>query len=266
MLTPASIDEPFPFMKLFPEIRNMIYRYLVVQKPDPRYPDRKQGVITILNSQYSGPFLFCETNIFTVSRQVHAEASSIFYGENTIVLDLSSWYTPLNMTFRMDKSSGGRRSLRSGRSVDTTVYSGLIYPHVIRRFQNIQLTHDSYDCSEAILQYGYYKSTGLPNCLHNISVYLTENPKKKMPKQENKPSISIEMVRRCGYGSQTHVPPASSAWKAQVAKWFQEPVVEDILHEFLKTRTISIIAVDLDPEDLKRIRDALSKHSITIEA
>ncbi|KAL8806642.1 MAG: hypothetical protein Q9200_004948 [Gallowayella weberi] len=64
--------EPFPFLCLPAEIRNMIYRYVV------RFP---KGVVRLTRTQVM--WGFAELQLWYVNRRFYDEASAIFYHINT---------------------------------------------------------------------------------------------------------------------------------------------------------------------------------------
>ena len=158
MPSTTSNGSAFPFLNLPPEIRVIVYRYLLislVSKPiTPHY---------LLSRQPLG----LQTEIMHVNRQIYHEACIVLYSENTLnfeiennssrfdqqissephILDycirLTDSHPPpeqMGYILRRDISSGGTRSLRSGRSINTTNYSGLIYPHVLSWFAKVNLT------------------------------------------------------------------------------------------------------------------------------
>ncbi|KAL8678530.1 MAG: hypothetical protein Q9224_007107, partial [Gallowayella concinna] len=67
---PTAGTTPFPFLALPPEIRNMIYRYIV------RFP---KGVVRTTNPTKS------RLQLWYVNRQIYDEASAIFYHINTFI-------------------------------------------------------------------------------------------------------------------------------------------------------------------------------------
>ena len=127
----ALRETTFPFTRLAPEIRNMIYRY-VLPLSKPCYLDdlvfkieRKRKDIAIL----------------LVNREIHNEASSILYANTPGLISVGFSPNPtLSKTiFRIQRSSGGIRTLRSGHFVDTATFSGMMYPHILARLVRIEL-------------------------------------------------------------------------------------------------------------------------------
>ncbi|KAL8834113.1 MAG: hypothetical protein Q9170_003916 [Blastenia crenularia] len=81
-------DQPFRFLDLLPELRTAVYRLilyrpntLVQMEPDQSGPkDTEEGT-----DEEIGPI---DVRIFAVSRQMYEEASSVFFGQNLIKIEL----------------------------------------------------------------------------------------------------------------------------------------------------------------------------------
>ncbi|KAI9742302.1 MAG: hypothetical protein M1818_004202 [Claussenomyces sp. TS43310] len=123
----------FKFLLLPAEIRNMVYRYVVVSK-SPVPID-----LGDIKTFRSGGI---ETAILLANHQVYHEAAKIMYDENEC---MATW-TPqwlraaTGIAIREDDpktTSTTARSLRSGRDISMVKHSGLIYLDVARRLRNI---------------------------------------------------------------------------------------------------------------------------------
>ena len=106
----------------------MIYLYLVT--PDHGEPLR-------LTKSYSRSSQI-STAILYVDRQLHQEASAVLYSRNTLQLTPGCQFRPKQI-LRQDQALGGTRRLRNGRLSGSTKFTGIIYPHVLRRFRKIEL-------------------------------------------------------------------------------------------------------------------------------
>lgn len=104
----------------------MIYRHLVI----PDYG--KLLSVTRPSSRRSQ----ISTAILYVDRELYQEASAILYGYNILQINTNPYP---NEIIRMDEHVGGTRRLRNGRLSGSTTFTGIIYPHVLRRFRKIQL-------------------------------------------------------------------------------------------------------------------------------
>ena len=77
----------FPFMSLPPEIRNMIYRYVLVVPHKGYLPCHYiQGRHQCKTDQGTRVFCKVQASLFEVSFQVSAESTGIFYGDNVFAL------------------------------------------------------------------------------------------------------------------------------------------------------------------------------------
>src|SRR5215469_16485518 len=86
---PANVMDPMsqtsPLLKCAPEVRNMIYS-LLIQHPTPikiRSPRKKRGTQKNLGITKYG--------IFRVNKQIHHEASTLFYATNTFCIGNGPW-------------------------------------------------------------------------------------------------------------------------------------------------------------------------------
>ena len=125
---PPTRDEstPFLFKKLVPELKNIIYRYLVT-------PDHGEPMsVTRPSSRRSQ----ISTAILYVDREIYLEASAILYTYNTLQINFNH---PAGQILRKDEQVGGTRRLRNGRLSGSTKFTGIIYPHVLRRFNKVYL-------------------------------------------------------------------------------------------------------------------------------
>ena len=237
----------------------MIYEHLVVQTVHDWRADRKAGEIHIFNRRSFPPVLHCETNIFTVCRGVYEEASSIFYSQNTVVMDLIDWHQGHNHTFREDQGTGDRRTLRSGRSIDTTSFSGLIYPHVFRRFDNIQSTfHDLYDdlgsdpgSAEIVASVATLRLS-----LENLSQYLIEDPPTMARVTGSKKCLFLEVIRSCHPWAPTFYLPVSD-WHQRVMVIFANVMVVRVLRRLNMTRNVMICGDELTEDVIRHIHHNL---------
>jgi hypothetical protein len=89
----VQLHDPFPFLRLSPEIRNMIYRYLVVSKSP--YPIRLDSTGCISQGGI-------ETAILVANRQVRAsELDIVFLRTQTISLDRVHKPYPLSFGWKI---------------------------------------------------------------------------------------------------------------------------------------------------------------------
>ena len=116
-----GLSEDFPFLKLSPEIRLMVYG-LVLKHHEPIY----------LNS-YEAQRLTLAASLLRVNRQVHKEAIQVLYTCNTAVISVE--YT--SFLLRRDVRKWGMKQPRS-RRVRTDEYEGRIYPHMLVQFKTIR--------------------------------------------------------------------------------------------------------------------------------
>ena len=237
----------------------MIYEHLVVQTDHIRQAGRKAGNIYISNRRLFPPVLRCETNILTVCRKVYEEASSIFYSRNTIVMCLNEWEQGHNHTFRADQGTGGQRTLRSGRSIDTTSFSGLIYPHVFRRFENIQLDFiDLYDdlgadpgSAEIVASVAMLRLS-----LENLSHYLIEDPPTMARATGSKRSLFLEVSRFSQPWAPTFYLPIPE-WHQRVMVIFANVMVVRVLRRLNMTRNVMICGRELTEDVIRQIHNNL---------
>ncbi|KAH8599388.1 hypothetical protein B0O99DRAFT_389738 [Bisporella sp. PMI_857] len=136
-ITGTDIDEAFPFLRFPPEIRNMIYRYMVISRAETRI-HLDTGVI----GKFYKPGGI-ETAILSTCKQIHNEASKIMYDENKCI----AFYSVSNagVAFRIDEQktkSATSRTLRSGRAVGMMKYKGLIYPHIFGKLRQVEFHVD----------------------------------------------------------------------------------------------------------------------------
>ena len=127
-----TTDEAFPFLKLPAEIRNMIYRYLVVS--------RSASPINLTDTSKWYTAGGIQTAILCANKQVFDEAANILYSENRCEA-VWSWYYQ-GVAFRIDQEkskSTTSRTLRSGRAVDMLKYKGIIYEKVFMKLKNVEL-------------------------------------------------------------------------------------------------------------------------------
>ena len=126
---PPTRDEsmPFLFKKLPAELKNAIYRLLII--PDYGEP---LSVTTRPSSRRSQ----ISTNILYVDREIYQEACAILYLYN--ILYIKHDYSA-GQILRMDEQVGGTRRLRNGRLSGSTKFTGIIYPHVLRRFNKVHI-------------------------------------------------------------------------------------------------------------------------------
>ena len=246
------------FLSLPPELRNIIYDHLLIQTVRYRQPQRRTGEIDIPNKR-SPLILRCETNIFAVCRKVYEEASSIFYGQNTVVVDVGGWLTGRNQTFRKDRGPGGPRSLRSGRSINTTPFSGLIYPHIFRRFENIRL-----DFGDPYNDPGW--SPDLPDIvetarnlgvsLEHLSQFLVEDPPTMSPVTGSKKCLVLKVTRIwLRVGPTSHRP--ISEWHQRLMAIFAKDSVARVLRRLNMTRSVTISGAELTEGVVQQIHHSL---------
>ena len=117
---------PFPFLRLPAEIRNLIYEHCLSVR------------IYHLDFALERSRNLCvNTALLVVNRQVYAEAMPILYsGSMSVMVLVLRNKTP----FRQDEVTRGVHSLRNGKQVSMTTYTGQIYPHVLARFRKVILS------------------------------------------------------------------------------------------------------------------------------
>ena len=114
----------FPLLELPAEIRNLIYQHCF--SVDRNHLRFSLGHSTVRDAN---------TALLSVNKQVYAEAMPILYsGSMSISI---SYHTAV--PFREDQATRGNHSLRNGRQVSMTSFTGRIYPHVFARFRKIIL-------------------------------------------------------------------------------------------------------------------------------
>lgn len=130
-MTSSNPSPPtFRFLQLPGEVRNLVYRHLVVS------PHEHPSQLSL--SQTSDYQTGIDTNILYVNKEIYAEASSILYSENNPIIE-AAMYPASQKVFRKDNVKLTTRSLRSGRQCSMTDFSGRIYPHVLARFARVKI-------------------------------------------------------------------------------------------------------------------------------
>ncbi|MCJ1252417.1 hypothetical protein MMC24_000223 [Lignoscripta atroalba] len=248
----------FPFLQLPMEIRLKIYSYLLI--PEDQEPFCGPPAPTYMC--YDHPSL---SNMLYVNRQIYAEASPIFYGRSEVCIvaytifitchtafpesrDNSRW--ALNL-FRVDKYCG-RRTLRSGRAVDTSIFSGSIYPHVFNKLSVIEMTFGWSDQWSSCL-----REIGL-NLLINVLTVLCEQSKGILC---SPPAKSLLQLRWCKFWGRPQINMYGSSEPQDEQPLFAMLVREgviDLLKEVHKTRTVIIYGVS--EASTQRLIEALDKH------
>lgn len=103
-------DLPFPFLSFPPEIRRKVYR-LLLRSTVPLYPTIETNPATDRKwnrKPYPRPHI--DTSILRVSKQVHAEASAVLYGDNRLVLQFpQNWAVEHNAALPTNYCCCGRR-------------------------------------------------------------------------------------------------------------------------------------------------------------
>jgi len=149
-------ESQFPFMKLPAEVRNMIYRYLVLSdrnidlgEPDLYrragalkgwYPAGIQTAILRVNRQV------CFTNYITclyilIPLQIYDEAAAILYNENKCEAYYQNWDLKGIRIRKEDPKTKSitSRNLRSGRSVDMVKHTGGIPEECLHRLRHVHV-------------------------------------------------------------------------------------------------------------------------------
>ncbi|KAI9717634.1 MAG: hypothetical protein M1812_004579 [Candelaria pacifica] len=128
---PRAILPQFRFLSLPPEIRNMIYKYLVIAS--------RPGGAIVWGFEWGCPrkrLHKIDIAILLVNQQLHQEAAAILYGENQIRLAVSNRICP---KFRVDNQLiPNFRVTRSGRTTSKVPDTGTMYEHVFARFRKIR--------------------------------------------------------------------------------------------------------------------------------
>jgi hypothetical protein len=112
-------SEGSPLMKLPPEIRNMIYRYLVsgeIQRST--YCPNSGGI--------QGAAILC------ANKEIGAEAGEVIYNESQVVLK----FAPATLSMLLRRGKGLNRFPLWGSRTDVL---GLIYPNNLRLYRNVVL-------------------------------------------------------------------------------------------------------------------------------
>ncbi|KAI9816298.1 MAG: hypothetical protein M1827_001900 [Pycnora praestabilis] len=109
----TELNPAFPFLKLPPEIRNMIYQYVVA-------PERKI-VLAKIGSKTRG-MEGTNVAILQVNRQIKSEAASILYEKNILCAEIRLYSKAILRKDNLFREEG------------------VIYPHVLGHFKTIYLT------------------------------------------------------------------------------------------------------------------------------
>ena len=143
----------FPFLSLPSEIRNMIYHYLFHQ-PTP---------ITFIRYRNREPCheLRLPINLLLTNNQIHLEACSVLYRQNTLIMDYSYYHNKLWPIWRTDIDTPNSAKLRSGRVISCSRYEGRVYAHVLHRFRTLGLTIPWYNYSGVDNHQGIYIAKAL---------------------------------------------------------------------------------------------------------
>ena len=128
MASSVAQESPFRFLQLPPEIRNMIYRWLVIRTIAVK------DAAFIIRSSDERLRRRIDTSVLYLNSQIYKEASCILYAENHLYIRLFEFAGQPVRILRVDKIKLMTRNIRNGRQVNMTKSSGRIYPHVLSRF------------------------------------------------------------------------------------------------------------------------------------